>query len=182
MGPVETIGIHLKVGEVLEKGENRMLDRVPEAAVETGAETVRTGASIWVHLEEGILNLLREEGIIEESELSDVVRIELVEIKMPNRSFGDPEKILEKGMEEGGLMIMGIEFNPIVFEDGDFVFPIALRGRHVEEFGVFVPLDDRFDFTSLFPKQHFLSDSPLERVNDNQPERFFGARQTSRLL
>jgi hypothetical protein len=132
-----------------------MFDQVPEVSVETGSETVRTGASIGVHLEEGILNLLRGEGIIDGSELSDVVRVERIEIKTPNSGFGDPEKILEKGMEEGGLMIMGIEFNPIVFEDGNFVFPKALRGRHVEEFGVFTLLDDRFDFTSLFPKQHF---------------------------
>lgn len=62
MGPVEVFNMDMEVGEVIKKGEDCVLDVVPEFPKETWAEAIRTWTGIYIHLKEGILDFLREQG------------------------------------------------------------------------------------------------------------------------
>jgi len=58
-------------------------------------------------------------------------------------------------VEDGRFAIMIEDITTIVFNDLNFVFPMAMVGTGVEKPGILIPFHSCSDFASLLPQEKF---------------------------
>lgn len=56
-----------------------------------------------------------------------------------------------EGVEDRGLLVMIVNFRPIMFNDLNLVAAVPLLGTGMEVARILIPLQCRSDFASLFP-------------------------------
>ena len=91
------------------------------------------------------------------------VRVDLIQVKGPGCIGWCTNERYEEITEDLGFLVVRCEVMTVPSESKDFVLSKALRGRHVEEFRVFSPINGPGNLGTPTPVRHFLMDRAFEK-------------------
>lgn len=96
VGLVKACKIDFVLVEVVAKGENDVFYGMLEAAEECGSKSIRSRASIVFHGQKSDLDLLFNEGEVKGFRLRCLIRVQALEVEIPNGLRRGADKFLEE--------------------------------------------------------------------------------------
>jgi hypothetical protein len=126
-----------------------------------------------MHMLEGRVNFSRFERPIKEIKGAGCSRVEMIQIKMPDRLTRSAKEIREEIEEDLSLLIMIGNNTSTMLQQMDFVTATTLSSGSMEKSCVFIPLDGSLNLASLPPVKKLFFNCTSENVSDDGSEGSF---------
>jgi hypothetical protein len=132
-GPVDSCEVNGTIVEGGENSKNVRRDQAPKGGEEGGAEAIRPGARLFVHVREGLADLVVGKRSTEGGREGPRVVVEISQVKPPLTIGDRPEEGREEIFKNNRFLKVGGGSDTIDLQRGDGVTSKATRSRGVKK-------------------------------------------------